>query len=106
MHRGAGDSVPGRGRRRSRLCDALVEWQIAQGTPVLSPVGTTGESPTLTHDEHERVIAIVVEAAAGRAKVMAGTGSNSTAEAIRLDPIRRAGGCRRCSPGGAVLQST
>jgi 4-hydroxy-tetrahydrodipicolinate synthase len=62
----------------------LVEWQIAQGTPILSPVGTTGEAPTLTHDEHERVIAIVVEAAAGRAKVMAGTGSNSTAEAIRL----------------------
>lgn len=62
----------------------LVEWHIAQGTPVLSPVGTTGESPTLTHDEHERVIAIVVEAAAGRAKVMAGTGSNATAEAIRL----------------------
>ena len=47
-------------------------------------MGTTGESPTLTHDEHERVIAIVVETAAGRAKVVAGTGSNSTAEAIRL----------------------
>ena len=62
----------------------LVDWQIAQGTPILSPVGTTGEAPTLTHDEHERVIAVVVEAAAGRAKVMAGTGSNSTAEAIRL----------------------
>ena len=43
----------------------LVEWQIAQGTPVLSPVGTTGESPTLSHQEHERVIAIVVETAAG-----------------------------------------
>ncbi len=62
----------------------LVEWQIAQGTPILSPCGTTGESPTLTHDEHERVIAAVIEAAAGRARVMAGTGSNSTAEAIRL----------------------
>ena len=61
-----------------------VEWHVAQGTPILSPVGTTGESPTLSHDEHERVIAIVVEAAAGRAKIMAGTGSNSTAEAIRL----------------------
>jgi 4-hydroxy-tetrahydrodipicolinate synthase len=61
-----------------------VEWHIAQGTPVLSPVGTTGESPTLSHEEHERVIAIVVETAAGRAKVVAGTGSNSTAEAIRL----------------------
>jgi 4-hydroxy-tetrahydrodipicolinate synthase len=62
----------------------LVEWHVAQGTPILSPVGTTGESPTLSHDEHERVIAVVVEAAGGRAKVMAGTGSNSTAEAIRL----------------------
>jgi 4-hydroxy-tetrahydrodipicolinate synthase len=62
----------------------LVDWQIEQGTPILSPVGTTGEAPTLTHDEHERVIAVVVESAAGRAKVMAGTGSNSTAEAIRL----------------------
>jgi 4-hydroxy-tetrahydrodipicolinate synthase len=61
-----------------------VEWHIAQGTPVLSPVGTTGESPTLNHEEHERVIAIVVETAAGRAKVVPGTGSNATAEAIRL----------------------
>jgi 4-hydroxy-tetrahydrodipicolinate synthase len=61
-----------------------VEWQIAQGTPVLSPVGTTGECPTLSHDEHERVIAVVVEQAAGRAKIMAGTGSNATSEAIRL----------------------
>ena len=62
----------------------LVDWQIAQGTPTLSPVGTTGESPTLSHDEHERVIATVVEQSAGRAKVLAGTGSNSTSEAIRL----------------------
>ena len=62
----------------------LVNWQIEQGTPILSPVGTTGESPTLSHEEHERVIATVVETAAGRAKVMAGTGSNATSEAIRL----------------------
>ena len=62
----------------------LVEWHIEQGTPVVSPVGTTGESPTLSHDEHERVVAIVIEAVAGRARVMAGTGSNSTSEAIRL----------------------
>jgi 4-hydroxy-tetrahydrodipicolinate synthase len=61
-----------------------VDWQIAQGTPTLSPVGTTGESPTLTHDEHERVITAVVERAAGRARVLAGTGSNATAEAVRL----------------------
>src|SRR5947209_795359 len=62
----------------------LVDWHIVQGTPVISPVGTTGESPTLNHDEHERVIATVVERAAGRAKVVAGTGSNATAEAVRL----------------------
>ncbi len=62
----------------------LVDWQIAQGTPTISPVGTTGESPTLSHDEHERVIATVIEQAAGRAKVLPGTGSNSTTEAIRL----------------------
>ncbi len=67
-----------------RALQESVDWQIAQGTPVLSPVGTTGESPTLTHEEHERVIAAVVERAAGRAKVLPGTGSNSTAEAVRL----------------------
>jgi 4-hydroxy-tetrahydrodipicolinate synthase len=76
----------------------LVEWQIAQGTPILSPVGTTGEAPTLTHDEHERVIALVVEAAGGRAKVMAGTGSNSTAEAIRLTRF-----AARAGADGALL---
>lgn len=61
-----------------------IEFQIASGTVCLVPSGTTGESPTLSHEEHERVISAVVEAAAGRAKVMAGTGSNSTAEALRL----------------------
>jgi 4-hydroxy-tetrahydrodipicolinate synthase len=62
----------------------LVDWHVEQGTNGLVPVGTTGESPTLDHEEHERVIATVVERAAGRLKVMAGTGSNSTAEALRL----------------------
>jgi 4-hydroxy-tetrahydrodipicolinate synthase len=76
----------------------LVDWQIDQGTPILSPVGTTGEAPTLTHDEHERVIDIVVEAAAGRCKVMPGTGSNSTAEAIRLTRF-----ARRAGADGALL---
>jgi 4-hydroxy-tetrahydrodipicolinate synthase len=61
-----------------------VEFQIEAGTTCLCPVGTTGECPTLSHPEHERVIAAVVEATAGRAKVMAGTGSNSTEEALRL----------------------
>jgi len=77
-----------------------VDWQIAQGTPILSPVGTTGESPTLSHDEHERVIAAVVERAAGRAKVMAGTGSNATAEAIRLTRF-----AARAGADGALLVS-
>lgn len=61
-----------------------IEFQISAGTNCLCPVGTTGECPTLSHDEHERVIAFVCETAAGRIKVMAGTGSNSTAEALRL----------------------
>ncbi len=61
-----------------------VDFQVEAGTVCLVPVGTTGESPTLTHDEHEQVISEVVQAAAGRIKVMAGTGSNSTAEAMRL----------------------
>ena len=63
---------------------ATVERQIAEGTHGLVPVGTTGESPTLTHDEHERVIALTVEMAAGRVPVIAGAGSNNTTEAIRF----------------------
>ena len=61
-----------------------VEFQARAGTTCICPVGTTGESPTLTHEEHERVIAESIEAAAGRMLVMPGTGSNSTAEAVRL----------------------
>jgi len=62
----------------------LVEWQIDQGTHGLVPCGTTGESPTLTHDEHKQVIELCIKAAAGRVPVIAGTGSNSTAEAVEL----------------------
>jgi 4-hydroxy-tetrahydrodipicolinate synthase len=62
----------------------LIEWQIAEGTSGLVPVGTTGESPTLTHSEHGEVIRVCVEQAAGRVPVVAGTGSNNTAEAIAL----------------------
>ncbi|MGP3724616.1 4-hydroxy-tetrahydrodipicolinate synthase [Cereibacter sphaeroides] len=62
----------------------LVDWQIAEGSTGLVPVGTTGESPTLSHEEHETVIEAVVKAAAGRVPVIAGAGSNSTAEGIRL----------------------
>jgi 4-hydroxy-tetrahydrodipicolinate synthase len=60
----------------------LVDWQIAEGTNGLVPVGTTGESPTLSHDEHKRVVEWCVEQARGRVPVVAGAGSNSTAEAI------------------------
>ena len=67
--------------------DALarfVEWQIGEGTHGLVPVGTTGESPTLSHDEHKRVVEITVKVARGRVPVIAGAGSNSTAEAVDL----------------------
>jgi 4-hydroxy-tetrahydrodipicolinate synthase len=77
---------------------ASVDWQIAQGTPAISPVGTTGESPTLSHEEHEHVIAAVVERAAGRAKVLPGTGSNATAEAVRLTRF-----AARAGADGALL---
>jgi len=63
---------------------ALVEWHIAEGSHGLVPVGTTGESPTLTHVEHERVIELVVQTVAGRVPVIAGAGSNNTVEAIRF----------------------
>ncbi len=62
----------------------LVDWQIAEGTTGLVPVGTTGESPTLSHEEHETVVETVVKASAGRVPVIAGAGSNNTAEAIRF----------------------
>jgi 4-hydroxy-tetrahydrodipicolinate synthase len=62
----------------------LVEWQIGEGTNGLVPVGTTGESPTLTHDEHKRVVEWCVDQADGRVPVIAGAGSNSTAEAVEL----------------------
>lgn len=62
----------------------LVEWHVAEGSHGLVPVGTTGESPTLTHKEHEAVIACVVEAVAGRIPVIAGAGSNNTDEAMRF----------------------
>ena len=62
----------------------LVDWQIGEGTNGLVPVGTTGESPTLSHDEHKRVVESCVQQARGRVPVVAGAGSNSTKEAIEL----------------------
>ena len=63
---------------------SFVDWQIAQGTHGLVPCGTTGESPTLSHSEHERVTVLCIEVAKGRVPVLAGTGSNATDEAISL----------------------
>jgi 4-hydroxy-tetrahydrodipicolinate synthase len=68
---------------REAFC-SLIETQIAGGIEGIVPVGTTGESPTLTHEEHTEVIRIAIEAAKGRCKVIAGTGSNSTMEAVSL----------------------
>src|SRR5689334_21929477 len=67
----------------------LVEWQISSGVDGLVPCGSTGESATLSHAEHEQVIRVVVEQARRRVPVIAGTGSNSTAEAIRLTTYAR-----------------
>ena len=64
--------------------EALVDWQIEQGTDGLVPVGTTGESPTISHEEHDRVVEICVKVTNGRVPIIAGAGSNSTAEAVRL----------------------
>ena len=75
--------------------DALarfVDWQITEGTHGLVPTGTTGESPTLDYDEHKRVIEITIAAARGRVPVMAGTGSNSTEEAIELSTFAEEAG--------------
>lgn len=64
--------------------DRLVDWHVAQGTDAIVACGTTGESPTLSHEEHDAVIARTVARAAGRVPVVAGTGSNATSEAVRL----------------------
>jgi 4-hydroxy-tetrahydrodipicolinate synthase len=72
------------GRLDSARLREQIDFQVQAGTTCICPVGTTGESPTLTHDEHERVIAESIAAAGGRILVMPGTGSNSTAEAVRL----------------------
>ena len=70
----------------------LVDWHVAEGSHGLVPVGTTGESPTLTHEEHETVVSEVVRAAAGRIPVIAGAGSNNTVESIRFMRHARAAG--------------
>jgi 4-hydroxy-tetrahydrodipicolinate synthase len=72
------------GKIDERAFQELVEWHVAEGTHGFVPVGTTGESPTLSHAEHARVVALCVESVSRRRPVIAGTGSNSTAEAISL----------------------
>lgn len=73
-----------KGKLDERAFGDLIEWQIVNGTNGIVPCGTTGESATLTHDEHHRVVKLAVEVARGRVPVIAGTGSNSTEEAISL----------------------
>lgn len=80
------------GRIDFAALDALVDWQIEQGSTGLVPVGTTGESPTLSHEEHDAVVARVIARAAGRVKVIAGAGSNNTAETVRLVEAAKAAG--------------
>ena len=76
----------------------FIEWQIAEGIHGLVPCGTTGESATLTHEEHEKVIEICLDQAKGRVPVLAGAGSNNTAEAIRLTRFAKEAGAQ-----GALL---
>jgi 4-hydroxy-tetrahydrodipicolinate synthase len=73
-----------KGKLDEQAFQSLVEWHIAEGTHGLVPCGTTGESPTLSHAEHNRVVELCVEAAHGKVPVIAGTGSNCTAEAVEL----------------------
>lgn len=80
--------------------ERFVEWQIAQGSNGLVPVGTTGETPTLSHEEHKRVIEICIAVAKKRVPVIAGAGSNSTAEAIELTEFAKKAGA------DATLHST
>ncbi len=89
-----------KGKIDERAFQTLIEWQAEEGVQGVVPCGTTGESPTLTYEEHDRVIELAVEAAGGRIQVMAGTGSNSTDEAIRF--TRHA---RKAGADGALIVS-
>jgi len=88
------------GKVDEKAFQSFVDWQINQGTNGLVPVGTTGESPTLSHEEHMRVVELCIESAAGRVPVIAGAGSNSTAEAIAFTRHAKQAGA------DAVLQVT
>ena len=80
--------------------ERLVDWQINEGTHGLVPVGTTGETPTLSHDEHKRVVELCIKVAKGRVPIIAGAGSNSTEEAIELTRFAKSAGAN------AALHST
>jgi 4-hydroxy-tetrahydrodipicolinate synthase len=82
------------GKVDEKAFQSFVEWQVAQGTHGLVPCGTTGESPTLSHEEHNRVVELCIEAAGGKVPVMAGSGSNSTDEAIALTRHARQAGAQ------------
>lgn len=82
------------GKVDEKAFQSFVEWQVAQGTHGLVPCGTTGESPTLSHEEHNRVVELCIEAVGGKVPVMAGTGSNSTDEAIALTRHARQAGAQ------------
>ena len=88
------------GKVDEKAYERLVDWQIAEGTHGLVPVGTTGESPTLSHDEHKRVVEIAIKTAKKRVPIIAGAGSNSTEEAIELTKFAKSAGA------DAVLHST
>lgn len=80
---------------KKSLCN-LVDWQIKEGIDFLVPCGTTGESPTLTHKEHKKIIEIVIDQSAGRVPVIAGTGSNNTIEALELTKHAKMAGANGC----------
>ena len=80
------------GKVDEKAYQKLVDWQIKEGTNGLVPVGTTGESPTVSHDEHKRIVELCIEVAGKRVPVIAGAGSNSTAEAIDLAKFARKAG--------------
>ena len=88
------------GKVDERAFQDLVEWQIQEGTHGLVPCGTTGESPTLSHEEHMRVVELCIEAANRRVPVIAGTGSNSTSSS----PSSKAGACTRTSPPASTAK--
>ena len=88
------------GKVDEKAFERLVEWQITEGTHGLVPVGTTGEAPTLSHDEHKKVVELAIKTAKKRVPIVAGAGSNSTEEAIELTQFAKKAGA------DAVLHST